>query len=253
MRLQEAMPVSNLAEPKRHLLVVHPDIAPAAARGWRRARQAVRWLATATLIGGLIVSTDWSAVGPAFAKASLPWFVLAAAFYLSSQIGGGLRWEILVRAAGFVQSRRRLFAAYFEGMFVNVCLPTTMGGDVLKVLRVGGAQHKRVATSTVIADRASGFAALLLLLAAGLLMKFGPDGYLTAPLLAAAIVLLIIIFLFVRHAANSIGSVDHGRDSKLRRQFTRFVPLGVRQLVLHTPWPRVIFWAFLVQGLNVAA
>ena len=216
-------------------------------------RGAVRWLATVTLVGWLAVSVDWYAVRPAFANASVPWLLLAATLYVASQCASVARWEILVRTAGLVQSRARLFAAYFEGMFVNVCLPTTMGGDVLKVLRVGGAQHKRVATSTVVADRATGFAALLMLLAAGLLIKFDHVGRVAGLLLGAVIVVsLPVAFWLLRYGINSINPVVRVRGSKLHRQFTRLVPLEIRQLLVQTPWPRVMFWAFVVQSLNVA-
>jgi uncharacterized protein (TIRG00374 family) len=245
--------VTNLADPKPRLSVVQPDAAPDTGRGWRTARRVVRWLATAMLVGWLAVSVDWHAVGPAFAKASVPWLLLAATLYIASQCASVLRWEILVRASGLVHPRTRLFAAYFEGMFVNVCLPTTMGGDVLKVLRVGGSQHKRVATSTVLADRATGFAALLMLLAAGLLVKFDRVGQVAGLLLGAVIVVsLPVAYWLFRYGIDSLHPLIRVRGSKLHRQFTRFVPLGIRQLLIQTPWLRVMFWAFVVQSLNIA-
>ncbi len=239
------------------LTVVHPEAAPAARSGWRKVRFALRWLATSVLIGWLAVSADWRAVGHTFATASIPWLLIAAGTYLASQLASVVRWEMLVRAAGFTQPLGRLFAAYFEGMFVNVCLPTTLGGDLLKVFRIGGAQQKRFASSTVAADRACGLVALVTLLGMGLLLKLGKAGNIAAPCLFAAVVAASLTASWaVRTGVIPLGGDEFAGKTRLLRMLrpvSRFLPIGIRQLAVQTSWPRVMVWAFVVQGLNVAA
>src|SRR4051812_17229085 len=221
------------------------------------ARTAVRWLATAGLIVWLALSTKWRLVGSTFATASIPWLLVAAATYIGSQLASVMRWSLLVRAAGVLVTRRRLLAAYFEGMFVNICLPTTVGGDVMKVLRVGGAQNKTVVAGTVVADRASGLGALFSLLIVGLLLKFNYVGVVGAPLVVAALLILMLVAIRVLGAGVlAINGARGQRGGWLRSQLRRvtgLVPAGVWQLLTRAPWLRVIAWAFVVQGLGVAA
>ncbi|HVT27114.1 MAG TPA: lysylphosphatidylglycerol synthase transmembrane domain-containing protein [Lacipirellulaceae bacterium] len=249
--------MTKSADSKPQLTVVSPEVAPATQSGWRRARSALRWLATAVLIGWLAASADWTDVRHTFATASVPWLLIAAGTYLASQLASVVRWEILVRAAGFRRPRRHLVAAYFEGMFVNVCLPTTLGGDLLKVFRIGGAQQKRLASSTVAADRTCGLAALLTLLVVGLLLKMGGIGVVAAPLLILGVVIASLTASWaLRSGVISLGPMSGERKGRLwqpLKPVLRFLPMGIRQLAIETSWARVMIWAFVVQTLNVTA
>jgi uncharacterized protein (TIRG00374 family) len=225
---------------------------------WRLVRTTVRWLATIALFGWLAYSISWETVWTAFRCASVPWLFAAAAIYLLSQFASVARWELLVRAAGIHAARGQVVAAYFEGMFVNICLPTTIGGDVLKVLRIGGSHHKRLAAATVVADRASGLVALVALLATGLLLKLDSGGRAIAMTLVVATMLVatpaVISGLQSLPAAMAAAGMDH--DSMLRRAVRKvflLVPAVVRRLITHSPWVRVLAWAVVVQSLNVAA
>ena len=235
--------------------MVQPDVASDAGRGWRRAHAGPSaWLATATLVGWLAVSVGLvRRFGQAFAKASIPWLLLAATLYIGSQCASVLRGKCWCARQASCSRVLASLQPISKACLFNVCLPTTMGGDVLKVLRVGGSQHKRVVTSTVIADRSTGFAALLILLAAGLSIKFARVGQVAGLLLGTAVVVsLPVAFWLFRYGIDSLNPVVHVRGSRVHQHFTRFVPLGIRQLLVQTPWPRVMFWAFVVQCLNIA-
>jgi uncharacterized membrane protein YbhN (UPF0104 family) len=223
---------------------------------WRLMKTSVRWLATAGLIVWLAKSTNWPSVGSTFATASVPWLLVAAATYVAAQLASVMRWSLLIRAAGISATWRKLLAAYFEGMFVNVCLPTTVGGDLMKVLRLGGTQNKAVVAGTVVADRATGLGALFSLLIVGVLLKFHYVGWMAAPFLIAALIIMMLIAIRILGGALSInawrrqgGACPQSHLDKV----TGPVPAGVWQLLTQAPWLGVIAWAFVVQGLGVAA
>jgi hypothetical protein len=138
-----------------------------------------------------------------------------------------------------------LLAAYFEGMFVNLCLPTSIGGDVLKVLRIGGTRSKQAAATTVVADRASGVVALILLLGLGILLRLdSPLAKTFVPLaLAASILIGVMVLVVGRSALARVETSAHILGRLLR----------ATPIITKAPWPRVIAWALVVQGLNVAA
>jgi uncharacterized membrane protein YbhN (UPF0104 family) len=130
-------------------------------------------------------------------------------------------------------------------MFVNICLPTSIGGDLLKVVRIGGPRNKTIAATTVVADRAAGVVALVILLGLGVLLRFRdklPTG--TVPLTVVALPILgtaalIGIRRILKHFAKS---------ENVAGRLVRAIPL-----LTSAPWPRVLGWALIVQGLNVAA
>lgn len=219
---------------------------------WRRTKSIVRWSATIAIVGWLLRSTKWDAVHVALKTASYGWLFAAAGAYLVSQFASVARWRLLVEAAGVVRSLPVLLSAYFEGMFINLGLPTTVGGDLLKVLRVGGAQHKRMVATSVVADRCSGLVALLALLAMGLDFKIL---HLPGAVMWSIAVLIPIVALAAARFAPDVLKVILSvapRFPAIHRVRT-LMPRTVQQLVLQSPWERVIAWAFVVQGLNVAA
>src|SRR5262245_42818803 len=237
------MRMSNLADSQ-------PTLPPTSSharnvRSTRRAtRTAVRWIATIALFSWLAWSTNWRGVGVAFTTASISWLLAAAAIYLASQVASVARWELLVRAGGISARRRQLLGAYFEGMFVNVCLPTTVGGDVLKVLRIGGSNQKRIAAATVVADRGAGLLALFALLGVGLLLKLdGNVRTIVWPIAAAASVVAVLTAIWVtRLLPTAMTPQVLESDSVVQRtvrRIGRLVPAIVRPLIAHAPWVRV--------------
>jgi uncharacterized membrane protein YbhN (UPF0104 family) len=211
----------------------------------KRARVVIRWVATALLLAWLARTADWKTVGPTLADASPAWIAAAAGCYLASQFASVARWRLLVRAGGIAATFSRLLSTYFEGMFVNICLPTSLGGDVLKVLRIGGAHDKRTAATTVVADRASGVVALVVLLALGLLMRFNDR----LPSLAAPLIIASCATLGLAALVGGRTALQHfAKSANIIGRTLRAMPL-----ITQAPWPRIVSWAVVVQGLNVAA
>src|SRR5262249_21134937 len=75
-----------------------------------------------------------------------------------------LRWQLLAKPFGFQQPARQFVAFYFIGMFFNLVLPTSVGGDVVRAWYLDGGQGRRmVAFFSVLLDRCSGLMVLLVL------------------------------------------------------------------------------------------
>ena len=71
---------------------------------------------------------------------------------------------MLARPLGFDFPQRHFTQLYFEGMFFSLCLPSSIGGDVVKAYRLAPDLNGRVlAACTVLADRATGVVALLVI------------------------------------------------------------------------------------------
>lgn len=124
----------------------------------------LRLLVSATLLAWLAWRTEWAQVAEAFAHMRLEYWLAALGLYLASQVASSLRWQALARPLGFDLPWYRYAAYYFVGMFFNLFLPTSVGGDVLRAWYLDGGSGRRLAAFlSVVADRLSGLLVLLVL------------------------------------------------------------------------------------------
>ncbi len=109
----------------------------------------------------------------AFRRVSIDYFWLALAALFVSRLFAILRWHILLRSAGVNVSFLRSVQLTFTGNFSSNFLPTTIGGDVV---RLGGAMQlgydRAICLASLVADRLIGMAGMSLVLPLGLIPVF---------------------------------------------------------------------------------
>ena len=108
-------------------------------------------------------------------RGASPGFLLLALVLQSASItGAAYRWFLVMRNLGYRLPRHFYIRSYFKGMFFNQGLPTSVGGDALRVLDVASQGYrKRDAFAGVLVDRGIGLAALMLLNVLALLASPG--------------------------------------------------------------------------------
>ncbi|CAN5564378.1 lysylphosphatidylglycerol synthase transmembrane domain-containing protein [soil metagenome] len=130
----------------------------------------LRFTVSAALICWLAWRTDWTSLGQALAQARFGLWWLAAGLYLASQGVSALRWQLLAQPLGFQRTFGEYTRMYFIGMFFNLFLPTSVGGDVMRAWQLqAGGERKLHALLSVFIDRASGLFVLLCLGVCGVL------------------------------------------------------------------------------------
>lgn len=73
------------------------------------------------------------------------------------------RWWIFIRALNLSVSKRTIIRYFFIGLFGNLFLPTSIGGDILKVLGLcRESSQKAKVVASVLLDRLSGFVSIVL-------------------------------------------------------------------------------------------
>ena len=83
---------------------------------------------------------------------------------LGGQMISAYRWSRMLKIGGQEVDFRYVAPAYFSGMFFNICLPTSIGGDVVRVMGIRHhTQGKTPAFASVFMDRNIGLSALLAL------------------------------------------------------------------------------------------
>jgi uncharacterized membrane protein YbhN (UPF0104 family) len=120
------------------------------------------------LLGVIAWRMDWGQVGAAFAHLNVTLWLLAVAVYLVAQVVSALRWQLLSGVLGLGGRWGQYVAYYFIGMFFNLVLPTSVGGDVVRAWYLAGHPESNPTSGrglgaflSVFADRASGLVVLI--------------------------------------------------------------------------------------------
>lgn len=108
-----------------------------------------------------------------FKHLSLPFIILALLYYTGCQLLSCWRWQVVLNSSGHSAPMSSLLNSYFAGMFLNIFLPGTLGGDVYRVYRVAQVTNdSEVAIVSVFLERFTGLAALSALALMGLTPAF---------------------------------------------------------------------------------
>ncbi len=121
------------------------------------------------------------------------WFVFSILIGALLTVISSWKWQILLRSKGIEVSLGRLVLFYFIGRFFNMFLPSSMGGDVVRVWELSRhSGEKYEAVASVLVERLSGMATLVFVSAAAVLMH---DYHL--PLLSAGVLFLAAMNLLI--------------------------------------------------------
>jgi glycosyltransferase 2 family protein len=116
------------------------------------------------LFAWLAWRTDWQQVGAAFGQLDLGLWLAALGIYGVAQLLSCIRWRMLSRPLGFEQPLSYFLGYYFIGMFFNLLLPTSVGGDVVRAWYLDDHSGRRLpAFVSVFVERCSGLVVLLTL------------------------------------------------------------------------------------------
>jgi uncharacterized membrane protein YbhN (UPF0104 family) len=146
-----------------------PPGADARRPDWKRASQIIGTLLSIVLLAALVSQQGWREVLTATRQIPLPAFLLALGLMLLSRLWVVLRWYVLLRAARAPVRFQSVFQLVFIGLFVSNFLPSTIGGDVV---RLAGAIALKIdaglSAASLLVDRLVGMAGMVLMLPAGL-------------------------------------------------------------------------------------
>jgi glycosyltransferase 2 family protein len=186
---------------------------------------------------------DWAKLANAFAHLRLELWAAAVVLYLATQVVSGWRWQLLARPLGFDGSVWKFTSLYFVGMFFNLLLPTSVGGDVVRAWYLDNRPGRRLpAMLSVLVDRASGLMLLILIACGAVLVAPGQ-----APRWTAWCVWGTAACAFAGVAMLPIVARCGSRFTRLRASIESCgIYLRFPQLILGTS-----LLSFFVQGSNV--
>ena len=116
--------------------------------------------------------TDWPSVQRALTTLRGEYWLAALGLLLVAQAVTTLRWRLFARALHFPHSLAQMTGYYLIGMFFNLVLPTSVGGDVVRVWYLDGNSGRKLAAfASVLLDRLNGLFVLIALACAAVLLS----------------------------------------------------------------------------------
>lgn len=163
------------------------------------------------------------------------WLALAVLLTLLGIVLSALRWQKVLEALDLQSRTAPLLRHYLAGQFVSNVLPTTIGGDVLRVSRLSKENGEPPRTfASVVLERLTGWVVLPIITFVGFLVNPGLRHLGTATQVALALAVATLMGLGLILAA-----VGHERlggrfaDKEGWRRFAGAVHLGVGELRRH--------------------
>lgn len=196
---------------------------------------ALRIILSVAMLGVLVwrvPSFDAEEVLPELTTRTVLWLLVAALLTLGGLVLSALRWQRVLQVLGLHAGLRRLLSHYLAGQFVSNVLPTTIGGDVLRVSRLSRETGESPSTfASVVLERLTGWLVLPIISVAGFLVNPPLQHLGTATRVALGLAfatLLALSILLYAVADQRIGGRFAARDGW--RRFAGAVHLGLAEL-----------------------
>jgi len=204
----------------------------------------LRLAATVALMALALRGVEWPKLIGLFNTIDWRWWVAGFATGLVVQVIAAVRWALLARPIGFPFSLGLFVWRFFEGAFFSLCLPTSIGGDVVKAYRLADSTPGRLlAGCTVVADRLAGLAALGVLAGAAVIGKEWRLGTPATIGVGAALLGAVLAGFWI-----IVGSLDRllalfPEPHAARSFIARLLPYQMRPSLM----TRAVAWSLVVQ------
>ena len=141
----------------------------------------IRIAVSVLLLGIIAWRTDWSEVTSAFVSLRVELWLAAVGVLLVAQVASARRWQLFAQKLNFKRTLPQYCAYYLIGMYFNLSLPTSVGGDVVRVWFLDNhSGRKWAALASVALDRLNGLLVLIAVACVGVLMSPIPlEGWIT--------------------------------------------------------------------------
>jgi uncharacterized membrane protein YbhN (UPF0104 family) len=179
-----------------------------------------------------VPSFDADQVIPELTTRTVLWLIAAAALTLVALVLSALRWQKVLDALDIHAGLRHLLSHYLAGQFVSNVLPTTIGGDVLRVTRLSRETGESPGSfASVVLERLTGWLVLPVISVAGFLLNPGLRHLGNATRIALglgfATLIALVVLLYVAANARLAGRYAAREDW---RRFLGAVHLGIDRL-----------------------
>ena len=186
--------------------------------GKRKARLVLgfRVVASGAMLALLLPRIHLASLFPSRQLSTLGWLAGGLAVYTLAVFLSTVRWAQVLHALEIPSDLPPLISHTLAGMFVSNFLPSTVGGDVLRVTRLSAANGERpTSVASVVVERLTGFLVLPFIALAALLgnptlLDLGQASRLSVTVALATLAALVVIVVLV--SSPRVGERFAGRS-----------------------------------------
>ena len=205
-------------------------------------RQAISLVLRIVLSAGMLAvlmtrapDFDGDDVVPEWSTHAALWLIGASVLTLVGIVLSALRWQKVLQALEIRAGLRRLLSHCLAGQFVSNVLPTTIGGDVLRVARLSRETGESPGTfASVVLERLTGWLVLPIITIIGFAVNPGLRELGTATRVALALAggtLVLLMLILAAAASRRIGGRFGNKEGW--RRFAGAVHLGLDRMRRH--------------------
>lgn len=201
--------------------------------GRRAARRSyilpLRVAASAIMLAFLLPRVRESSLISEWSTRTAMWLAAALGVTLVGIVLSAVRWRQVLHALGHRSRTATLLSHYLAGQFVGNFLPSTIGGDVLRVTRLSASNGDRPDSfASVVLERLTGWLVLPVICLTGLFVNPSLLDLGTASAVAVVLsvgTLMLLVVLLAAGASPTLGRRLAGREGW--RRFVEAVHLGL--------------------------
>jgi glycosyltransferase 2 family protein len=178
-------------------------------------------------------------------------WLFACLVALLQLIIANIRWSIVLKQLNIGISKKKLFSYLWIGMFFNQALPSSIGGDALRVLYLHKNTEAGVNKSTlsVLLDRAMGITGLVILIVFSTPYLYQKVGYSNSFLGVIFLLVLLALGIFTMATTDLFFKFrEHWKVINLLHQFSKQVR---RLLLTDFNGLKLVLISILVHSLSV--
>jgi uncharacterized protein (TIRG00374 family) len=195
----------------------------------------LRAAASVVMLALLVPRIHLRSLFPRFGNGAVEWLLATVAVTFVGIVLSAVRWQRVLAVLG-MQARVTALTAYqLAGLFVGNFLPSTIGGDVVRVSRLSAASGRGPDSfASVVLERLTGWVVLPVITLAALALNPGllRLGVASQVALAVSVVTLVLLAaVLVVAASPHIGARLEGHEGV--RGFLRAVHLGLHRFRKH--------------------
>lgn len=211
---------------------------------------ALRCVVSAVLFGWFFFAVGWEQVGLTLSRAQPHCIGAAILLIILAVIVSTLKWQCLLRGQELAVSAAEIYRIYWVGLFFNNLLPSSIGGDAVRMAMVGRKTGQpAAAASSVVVERIMATLALALIgfaasFFAAVRLPFIQEGFAALLMLS-----LLLIGLLLAGGEPRFSQRSEHRLSVLLRQF---LAAGAHLRTKPRLLAGCLIWSIVFQLCNVA-
>ena len=204
---------------------------------------------SACLLLYLFSVVDVSAMGETLANATISYIVLTLLVMLLNVLLSCYKWQALLKIDKVKSSLSELVNYYLIGIYFNNFLPTSIGGDAVRVYLLSMRKGYAAAFTSVSVERISGLIALILFGLVGLIFvpDVGSENEVKIIFICLTIILIALVFMLNSEAQRFVKKV---RLFGLERHIDRFFS-GISLYLKDHKTVTIVIWTSLLYQMLI--